>query len=56
MDDLVGNISLEIGIIKRNEIDILELKVTIAEVQKNHYKDLTGDLNRKQSVNVKIGL
>lgn len=39
MYDQVGNINTEIGIVKRNEINILELKVTIAEMKKNHYKN-----------------
>ena len=39
MYDQVGNTNTEIGIVKRNEIDILELKVTIAEIEKNHYKN-----------------
>ena len=34
MYDQVGDISTEIGTIKRNETDVLELKVTIAEMKK----------------------
>lgn len=48
MDDQVGNISM--GIDNRNEIDILELKVTIAGLKKkNRYKHLAGDLNRRKN-------
>ena len=45
--DQVGDINIEIGIVKRNKIEILELKVTIAEIKNKQTSEKLRGFNRR---------
>lgn len=52
----IDNISEKVEIVKKNPVEILELKSTMTAIKKNHWVDIITDLSikKKDSANLKI--